>query len=78
MGFTKYIPCADDVDCQDLYTTCSAEVQLWQELVMLRHLPVGSGIYAQKVSSPWIDQAKTYFLDGWHSDWRGGKYDCGK
>lgn len=70
MGFIIYIPLGNKYI--DLVTTSTPEVQLWQELVMLRHLNRPTGIAAKKASAPWIDQAKTYFLDACNSDWRTG------
>ena len=69
MGFIKYIPFGR-TRYADLTTTSRPEVQLWQELVMLRHLKRPTGISANKASAAWIDQAKTYFLDACGSDWR--------
>jgi len=71
MGFVNHIPLGNKVYI-DLVTTNAPEVQLWQELVMLRHLTRPRGISAKKASAPWIDQAKIYFLDACNSDFRTG------
>lgn len=71
MGFIKNIPIGNK-EYNDLETTCPPEVQLWQELVMLRHLNRPKGVFAKKASAAWVDQAKTYFMDACNSDWRTG------
>lgn len=43
--------------------------QLWQELVMLRHVSSSKTIAAPKSTAPWIDQAKIYYLDANKSEW---------
>jgi hypothetical protein len=53
-----------------IITTNKLMDQLWQEMVMLRYLKGKEKVYASKSISPWIDQAKTYFLDASRSDWR--------
>lgn len=54
----------------DFTTTNVPEKQLWQELVMIRHLDKTKGINAKTAITPCIDQAKIYFLDAYNSEWR--------
>ena len=69
MGFIHYFPLGSKQPF-DLTTSTEIQIQLWQELVMLRHMPRSKHIPSPKSSSPWISQAKTYFQDAWRSDWR--------
>jgi YaaC-like Protein len=69
MGFIVYFPYNKNAPIT-LNTTNQLIPQLWQELVMLRHLKGQKHISAPKAISPWIDQGKTYFLDASKSDWR--------
>jgi hypothetical protein len=69
VAFIEFFPLGEK-HVLDLKTSTSLEVQLWQEFVMLRHSTTTKRIAAPKSIAPWIDQAKTYFLDAWNSDWR--------
>lgn len=69
MAYIKYLPIGNRQP-QDLFTTNAPEKQLWQELVMIRHLKNPRGISAKRATSSWFDQAKTYFLDACNADWR--------
>lgn len=69
MGFIQYFPIGDKQP-RDLLTTNSPEKQLWQEIVMIRHLKNPKGINAKIATASWLDQAKVYFLDAHNSDWR--------
>jgi len=69
MAFNYYIPFGKK-KLELLTTSTSPEVQLWQEMVMFRHLKNPKGIFAKKASAAWIDQAKTYYIDACNSDWR--------
>lgn len=69
MAFIEYYPFGNK-GTHDINTTNSREKQLWQELVMIRHLNRPRDISAKKAMSPWIDQAKIYFLNAYKSDWR--------
>jgi hypothetical protein len=69
MSFIKHIPYGDRKP-SDLWTTCQSEVQLWQELTMLRHVTGANEIYARETTASYIDQAKVYFLDAANSNWR--------
>lgn len=68
MAFLKYYPIDHNTD--DIATTNSTEKQLWQELIMIRHLNKQKGIYSKHAISPCIDQAKIYFLNAFNSEWR--------
>lgn len=50
---------------KNLRTTTNREIQLWQELTLLRHIDEN-----HQSISPLIDQGKTYFLDAWKSNWK--------
>jgi len=69
MAYIKYAPYNDNVP-YDTSTTSSKEIQLWQELTMLRHLSGANAIYAKGTIAPWIDQAKTYYLDACNASWK--------
>lgn len=69
MGFIVYTPLGKK-NPRVARTSNRLVDQLWQELVMLRHLKGKEKVNAGKSISPWIDQAKTYFLDASHADWR--------
>ena len=68
MRFIKYIPFGNKQPI-DITSTSDKEIQIWQELSMLRHIVAG-GIYGKKVIAPYIDQAKTYYLDSCSSHWK--------
>lgn len=68
MRFTKYIPYGNKQP-RDITSTSDKETQLWQELSMLRHIAT-RGLYGKKVIAPYIDQAKTYYLDACSSHWK--------
>ncbi|MFO1436217.1 MAG: YaaC family protein [Gammaproteobacteria bacterium] len=53
-----------------LITTAPLAQQVWRELVLLRHTGATHNIKTPDEIAPWIDQAKTYFLDAIKSDWR--------
>jgi len=55
---------------RSLQTSNALINQIWQEFVMIRHLPNPS--VTLPGFAPWIDQAKTYYLDAAKSDWRSG------
>ena len=69
MGFIKYMPLGNKGP-RDIFTTNLLEKQLWQELVMIRYMKNPKGINAKIASASWIDQAKTYFIDAYKSNWR--------
>lgn len=69
MGFIVFSPLGKK-NPTIIRTTNKLVDQLWQELVLLRHLKGKEKVNASKSISPWIDQAKTYFLDASRSDWR--------
>jgi hypothetical protein len=69
MAFIKFIPYGDKSP-RDIWTTHEREVQIWQELTMLRHISGPEAIYARDATAPYIDQAKIYFLDAAASKWR--------
>ena len=54
-----------------LMTSNNIALQVWQELIVRRHLGA-STVNIIKDVAPWIDQARTYFLDAAKSDWRSG------
>jgi len=68
MGFIVYFPYNQNAPTT-LSTTNQLIPQLWQELVMLRYLKGQKHLAAPKAITPWVDQAKTYFLDASKSDW---------
>ncbi|MBT3713463.1 MAG: hypothetical protein HN736_19235 [Anaerolineae bacterium] len=67
MGFIVHFPLKKNPTI--LSTTNQLVPQIWQELVMVRYLKQ-KGISAPKATAPWIDQAKTYFIDATNADWR--------
>ncbi len=69
MGFIVHNPLGKKTP-RIIRTTNNLADQLWQELVMLRYLGGKEKVNAGRSISPWIDQAKTYFLDASRSDWR--------
>jgi len=69
MGFIVYGPLGKK-NPNIISTTTTFHDQLWQELVLLRYLKGKEKVNASGSISPWIDQAKTYFLDASRSDWR--------
>lgn len=69
MAFIKHIPYGTKQPL-DVWTTCQREIQIWQELTMLRHITGPNAIYARETTSSYIDQAKVYFLDAANSNWR--------
>jgi hypothetical protein len=69
MSFIKFIPYGTKTP-SDLWTTCESNVQIWQELTMLRHISGQNAIYAKETTSSYIEQAKVYFLDAAKSNWR--------
>jgi hypothetical protein len=69
MGFIVFSPLGKK-NLRIARTTNRLVDQLWQELVLLRYLKGKEKVNASKSISPWIDQAKTYFLDASRSDWR--------
>jgi hypothetical protein len=69
MPFIKHIPYGNKIP-SDVWTTCQKEIQIWQELTMLRHVTGTNAIYAREATSSYIDQAKIYFLDASKSNWR--------
>lgn len=68
MAFIKYSPYGKRKP-HDLVTTTDRELQLWQELTMLRHCTT-NGIYGKAVTAPYIDQAKIYYHDARASNWK--------
>ncbi len=70
MSHVRYVP-AGGKRCVDITTTMDKVSQIWQELTMLRH-EGADGIYGKKVTSSYIDQAKTYYLDARNSNWKSG------
>ena len=69
MGHLKFIPFGSKKPT-DITTTSKPQIQLWQELTMLRHVSGANSIYARETIAPWIDQAKIYFLDACSSNWK--------
>lgn len=69
MPFIKHIPYGSKMPT-DVWTTCQREIQIWQELTMLRHVSGANSIYAKETTASYIDQAKVYFLDAFKSNWR--------
>ncbi|MCJ7546148.1 MAG: YaaC family protein [Deltaproteobacteria bacterium] len=69
MAFIIYLPLGQKAPIT-LKTSNALVRQLWQEFIMLRHLSKPKNIKARKAIAPWIDQAKTYFLDASSADWR--------
>lgn len=67
MPSIKYSPLGHQTP-SDITTNFDKESQLWQELVMQRHLI--DGVYAKRTSAPYIDQARLYYLDARSSNWR--------
>lgn len=67
-GHLTYIPFGDKWT-HDISTTTEKEMQLWQEITMLRHKSNNS-IYGKVVTAPYIDQAKTYYQDARKSHWK--------
>ena len=67
MGFVVLFPLK--LNPTVITTTNQLVPQIWQELVMIRHLKQ-KGIAAPKATGPWVDQAKTYFIDATNSDWK--------
>jgi len=51
-------------------TTNPIEKQLFNEMESIRYLPIKNNIHASRAISPWIDQAKIYYLDAFKSNWR--------
>lgn len=64
--FTLFIPLKNKV--HNITTTTDREIQLWQEFTMFRYEK--NGLYGRKVTSPYIDQAKIYYLDSVKSNWK--------
>jgi hypothetical protein len=69
MAFIKTVP-RFAKEIENLETSNEIQNQLWQQMVLIRHLGQGDGIYGKKIISPWIDQAKIYFNDAYRSNWR--------
>jgi len=69
MSFDVIIPYGSKSP-NDLFTSSPIEVQLWQEMTMLRHISGENEISGKIITAPWIDQAKIYFLDAFKSNWR--------
>lgn len=67
MSYIRYIPYQGNL--YEVSTTTDIENQLWQELTMLRH-EGANGVYGKLVTAPYIDQAKTYYLDARSSNWK--------
>lgn len=68
LAYVKFIPYGKKYP-EDVETTTTTEQQLWAEFSVLRHIKGKSAIYGKLVTAPWIDQAKTYFLDACGSNW---------
>jgi len=69
MGFLVHLPLGAKHP-RTLRTTNTLVSQLWQELVMLRHLKIPASHGAPGEVAPWIDQGRTYFFDASRSNWR--------
>ena len=68
MKLQNYIPYGQKRPT-DINTSTDKEIQIWQEFEMLRHLGV-SGMKSKQNSAPFVDQAKTYYLDARNSNWK--------
>lgn len=69
MSHIKFFPIGDK-NARIYKTTHDVVNQVWQELVMLRHLGKNSSLAAPKSIASWIDQGKTYYLDAVKCNWR--------
>lgn len=69
MAFINYTPYGDK-NPTDVWTSTNKEIQIWQELTMLRYIDDPNSIYAKETTASYIDQAKIYFLDAANSNWR--------
>lgn len=68
MAFIDFIPYGSKSPI-DIHTTSRPEVQLWEELKLLRFVTGPQAIYGKHVTEPWIDQAKIYFKDACKCSW---------
>ena len=67
MGFLIFHPTSQKLPL-GLRTTNDLVLQVWQELVMRRHAYKKHKVI--KNVSPWIHQARTYFVDATKSNWK--------
>ncbi len=68
-GYSKYIPYGTKSPT-DMVTKADHITQLWQEITMLRHFSRFPTSNIGKKISPYLDQAKVYFLDSTNCNWR--------
>jgi len=67
----SFVPLGDKTP-YTVKTSNDLMTQILQEFVMLRYMRAPKVITGPKAIAPWIDQAKTYFVDARKSDWRSG------